>query len=96
MSFRFYPDAEAELTESIQYYEKAQPGLGQDFALEIYASIQRAVAHPAAWPLLEEDIRRVLVQRFPYGVLYSVEEQGLLIVAVMHLHRSPSYWRGRL
>ena len=48
MSFRFHPDAEAELTGATQYYENVEPGLGQDFAVEVYSAIQRAVVHPRA------------------------------------------------
>ena len=48
MSFRFHPDAEAKLLDSIQYYEEVESGLGQDFAVEVYSAIQRAVAYPRA------------------------------------------------
>jgi hypothetical protein len=46
--------------------------------------------------VLEGDIRRALVHRFPYGVLYAEEENRIWIVAVMNLHRQPDYWRERL
>jgi hypothetical protein len=49
----------------------------------------------AAWALLEGEVRRVLVRRFPYGVLYSEDAEGILVVAVMHLHRDPEYWKDR-
>ncbi len=51
---------------------------------------------PLAWPRMEENIRRVLVHRFPYGVLYSNEGDPLHVLAVMHLRRQPGYWRERL
>lgn len=51
---------------------------------------------PLAWSLVEADIRRVLVHRFPYGLLYSVDGGHLYILAVMHLRRQPGYWRERL
>lgn len=95
MSFTFYPNAETELNEAIQYYEEIEPGLGYDFAVEVYAAVQRAVAYPRAWPVLEGDIRRALVKRFPYGVLYSEADGELLVVAVMNLHREPGYWKDR-
>ncbi|MBL8449326.1 MAG: hypothetical protein JNM32_05310 [Dechloromonas sp.] len=58
-------------------------------------AICRAEALPLAWALLDERIRRVLINRFPYGVLYVPQESGILIVAVMHLSREPDYWRSR-
>ncbi|WP_082926117.1 type II toxin-antitoxin system RelE/ParE family toxin [Halomonas sp. G11] len=96
MSVRFHPEAEAELAESTEYYEDIEPGLGWDFALEVYSAIERAHRHPEAWTLLEGDIRRSLVRRFPYGVLYALENDDVFVLAVMHLHREPNYWKNRL
>lgn len=95
MSFRFHPEAERELREAVDYYQEIGPGLGFDLSVEVYAAIQRAVAYPRAWPVLEDEIRRAIVRRFPYGVLYSEDEGGLLIVAVMNFHRKPGYWKDR-
>lgn len=96
MSFRLHPDAEEELSEAIRCYEDVEPGLGQDFAVEIYSAVQRAVANPRAWTVLDGEVRRSLVRRFPYGVLYAEDDGGILVVAVMHLHREPGYWKGRV
>ena len=52
-------------------------------------------SYPGAWPVLEGDVRRSLVNRFPYGVLYSIEEERIYILAIMHLHRYPDYWKNR-
>ena len=95
MSFRFHPEAERELREAVTFYEEIESGLGYDLSVEVYSAVQRAVSYPKAWPLFEGDIRRALVRRFPYGVLYSEEEDVLLIIAVMNLHREPGYWKGR-
>ncbi|CAE6518748.1 hypothetical protein C8R30_11836 [Nitrosomonas nitrosa] len=96
MSFHFHSDAEAGFSEAIQYYEDAEPGLGQDFAVEVYSALQRAITYPRVWMVPEGEVRRSLVRRLPYGVLYSEEGDGVLIVAVMHLHREPGYWKGRV
>lgn len=53
MSFHFHPDAEAELHEAVRYYDDVKLGFGQDFAVEVYSAIQRAMAHPHAWMVLE-------------------------------------------
>lgn len=84
MNFSFHPEAEEEFNLAIDYYENINPGLGLDFALEVYTTIQRTVEFPKAWVVLEGEIRRSLVRRFPYGVLYSVEQSGIFIVAVMN------------
>ena len=96
MNFRFHPEAEAELNLSIDYYESIEPGLGYDFVLEVYETIQRVVEFPTAWTILDGDVRRSLVKRFPYGVLYSEEADGVFILAVMNLHRAPDYWKHRV
>lgn len=83
-NFSFHPEAEEEFNLAIDYYENINPGLGLDFALEVYTTIQRTVEFPKAWVVLEGEIRRSLVRRFPYGVLYSVEQSGIFIVAVMN------------
>ena len=92
MTFSFHPEAEIEFNEAIDYYEDKDRGLGYDFAIEVYATLQRIAAFPKAWPTLKGEIRRALVKRFPYGVLYAIEEQEIKVVSVMHLHRKPGYW----
>lgn len=96
MIYSFHPDAEEEFNKAIEYYEEIEAGLGYDFAVEVYSTIQRSVAYPKAWSILEGEIRRSLVRRFPYGVLYSEGQEGLFIVAVMNLHRDPDYWKKRM
>ncbi len=96
MNFSFHPEAEEEFNDAIDYYEGIMPELGYDFALEVYSAIQRSVEFPKAWTVLEGDVRRSLVSRFPYGVLYSEETGCIFIVAVMDLHRKPGYWKHRM
>lgn len=96
MNYAFHPEAEVEFLQAIAYYEVCETGLGLDFSSEVHATIQRILAFPNAWQLLDGDIRRALVHRFPYGVLYAVEENRIWLVAVMNLHRQPEYWQERL
>ena len=95
MKFSFHPEAEEEFLDAIEFYERREKSLGLDFALEVYAAIGRATERPRAWPILEGEVRRCQTRRFPYGVLYSEEPDGIFILAVMHLHRDPDYWKHR-
>jgi len=95
MKFSFHPDADTEFFESIEYYEQCEFGLGQDFSIEVYSAIKIISNHPTAWPIIEDDVRRCLINRFPFGILYSIEENKIYILAVMHLHRNPEYWKYR-
>lgn len=97
MRFSFHPEAEAEFVQAIEYYEECEASLGYDFAVEVYSAIDRTIAYPKAWSIIEGGlIRRSLVRRFPYGILYAEEDNGLLIVAVMHLNRDPDCWKHRV
>jgi len=96
MNYSFHPEAEEEFLKAINYYEGQRESLGLDFAAEVYAAITRAAAHPKAWPAVEGEVRRCLTTRFPYGVLYSQEPNGIFVLAVMHLHRDPDYWKYRI
>ena len=95
MTYSFHPEAEAEFVDAIDYYEECENGLGEDFSLEINSTIRNILAFPTAWPTIDEPVRRCLTYRFPYGVLYSIEQDGIFILAVMHLHRHPDYWKKR-
>jgi hypothetical protein len=92
----FHPDAETEFFAAIAYYEDREPGLGYDFAIEVHSTIDTILSFPQAWPIIEDGIRRCLVRRFPYGIIYAIDEEIVFILAVMHLHRDPGYWKERL
>jgi hypothetical protein len=96
VNYAFHPEAEAEFVQAIEYYEECEASLGYDFAVEVYSAIERTMAYPKAWPIIEEDIRRSLIRRFPYGILYAEAAEELFIVAVMHLHQDPDYWKHRV
>lgn len=95
MTVSFHPAAEQEYSEAIDYYEEREPGLGLEFAAEVVSVVERILAHPVAWPVVQPGMRRALLRRYPYGVVYAVSNESILILAVMHLHRSPGYWLPR-
>ena len=95
MTFSFHTEAQAEFYEAINYHETCEQGLEEDFSMEVFLAIQHVVNYPSAWPVLEDDVRRCLVNRFPFGILYSIEQGEVFILAVMHLHRDPDYWKHR-
>ena len=88
MRFFFHPDAKEEFNGSVEFYEQSQPGLGLEFAEEIYAAIARVIEYPDAWPAMSENSRRCLVNRFPYGLIYQIKANEVRIIAVAHLHLS--------
>ena len=65
MTYWFHPEGEAEFLGAIDFYESREPGLGQDFAIEVYSAVRRIMSFPTVWPVLEGDVRRCLTSRFP-------------------------------
>lgn len=92
---RFLRPAELEMLDAAQYYENQAKGLGYDFLDQIDIAVRGIRENPERWPIIRGDIRRRLVQRFPYALLYQKESEGIVIQAVMHVHRRPDYWIGR-
>ena len=96
MSFKLLLPAKLELARDARFYEGRVPGLGFEFLAEVRATIRRILAHPQAWQPLDQDIRRCRTNRFPYGIIYSVENGEIIVISVMHLHRHPDSWRKNL
>ena len=84
-----------ELEEAVAHYTAITIELGQAFAAEAEAATERISAYPLAWPKVGKLERRFRLERFPYGLVYTVEGDIALVLAVMHLHRKPGYWRER-
>jgi plasmid stabilization system protein ParE len=87
--------ARRELSEAAQYYESESPGLGAAFLDEVERCTSAIANFPEAGPLITETIRRRLVLRFPYALLYSIKPDRVRVLAVMNLKRRPMYWVGR-
>ncbi len=96
MRIRFLDIAQIELDQAIEYYNYESPGLGDEFLIEVLKVIDRIGEFPEAWHRLSKRTRRCQTRRFPYGIIYQIREDGILVVAVANLHRHPDYWKGRL
>lgn len=96
MILRILSCAERDFTEAVDYYNAQRAGLGFEFAAEIKAAFGRIVAFPEAWPKLSPRSRRYLVSRFPYGILYQVRPNEILVLAIVHLRSDPQRWQDRL
>ena len=91
----FHPDAEAEMMAAASYYEAQQAGLGRRFLASVQDAANRILIRPGLYPVVILDVRRCLVQMFPFGVLFRERADAVVIMAVMHLHREPDYWKKR-
>lgn len=95
MRWEFHPDALQEYQEAALYYAKRDSQVALRFVEAVEDAIRRIIEYPSAWRVLDDDVRRCRARGFPYGVLYSVEANFILIVAVMHGSREPGYWKQR-
>jgi len=91
----FHRLAERELNEAAQYYDGEEPGLGSSFLQEVDRCLQSIEAQPEAGVILRGSVRRRLLRRFPYALLYKIQPSGIRILALMNLKRRPTYWVGR-
>ncbi len=96
MDIKFRKEAADEFASAVKYYNKERPGLGYEFALEIRSTLKRIKIFQEAWPFITPNIRKCIVKRFPFAILYYIENKYVLIIAVMHLKRKPGYWQNRI
>ena len=91
----FHRLADRELNEAAQYYELESPGLGSSFLKDVDRWLQSIEEHPEAGVILRGSVRRRLLRRFSYALLYKIKPNSIRILAVMNLKRRPTYWVGR-
>ena len=92
---RFHPDAESEMIAAAAHYEAQQQDLGMRFLASVQDALNRISFNPRIYPIVEMDVRRCLTKTFPFGVLFRERPDRFVIMAVMHLHRDPDYWKSR-
>lgn len=85
-----------ELEDAANYLELEVAGLGQKLLAEVRSALKRLVRHPHAWSIERGEIRKCLIHKFPYKILYSIEPDHIFVIAIAHQHRKPDYWIDRL
>jgi plasmid stabilization system protein ParE len=88
-------EAEADLVASKRWYDEQHNGLGARFIAEVDATFRRIDTNPLAFSLVHGNLRRALLQRFPFGVFYGLTDQHIVVVAVLHAARDPRLWGKR-
>ncbi len=96
MKVRFLKPAQSEVDDAFIWYETQSPGLGTQFLDEFDRSVRRISAYPLASSEIDDGLRRCLLSRFPYGIIYGIDSETIVVVAVAHLHREPQYWIDRI
>lgn len=101
MTLRILEEAHNDAAEAAQRYEGLRSGLGAAFLAELTTAYQKIEQHPRGQPLVEHpeiegDVRRLLLKRFPYLLVYEMVENAALVLAVAHASRDPRFWTDRM
>lgn len=92
---RFHELARRELLETRDYYDDLVFKLGEKFVVEVERCLNIIKINPLAYPVVKQNIRKAVIIKFPFSILYRVEQDNIYILAVMHQKRKPKYWIGR-
>lgn len=89
--------ARQELIEARDWYENRSPGLGRSFVGHVDAAVERIFANPAQFPVVHKNIRRALLRRFPYALMFVTEaDDSITVIACFHGSRDPAQWQRRM
>ena len=92
----FTPEAAQDLAEAYDWYERRRPGLGEEFFGCVEVCLQSIRRNPEIHAIFHENYRRALIRRFPYVLMFELEDNVAAIYAVFHTSRDPEKWRERL
>jgi plasmid stabilization system protein ParE len=95
MRYVFHPEALTEYAEAVQYYTQQRVEVAQAFIDAVEDAVYRIKESPTRYKVIDEEIRQCATRKFPYEIVYTVEQDYILILAVMHCSRKPRYWENR-
>lgn len=85
-----------DVESAFAWYEAEERGLGMEFLEQLRAAYRRIVENPVGYQELRSGIRRALTRQFPYAIYFSIENDVILILAVLHTARDPAEWQQRI
>lgn len=95
MRVEYHPATVSELNEAVAHYNNQRSDLGASLRLEVYAAIDRIIDNPNLYPEMN-GVRRILVRRFPYSVIYRLlTNNHIRVLVIRHHKRDPEYGAGR-
>lgn len=94
-SLKIRKDAELDVNEQFEYYEKIRDGLGYDFLLCVEESLEKIKRNPLIYKEAYKSLRRIAIRRFPHRIFYLVDRNKVIVTAVFHVRKDPSSWGDR-
>ena len=96
---RYRIEAEAavefDVESAFDWYQTGAPDLGLEFLEQLRAAYRRILENPLGYQALRSGLRRALTRQFPYAIYFSIEDDAILILAVLHTARDPAEWQCR-
>lgn len=96
MRVTFLRPAQAEVDEAVGYFDEQREGLGDRFEQDLLAAVQSMMAQPLAGKLVSGRVRKWRLRTFRYNLIYVVDPEEIIVIAVAHHRRRPNYWLSRL
>jgi toxin ParE1/3/4 len=91
-SVKFVAEAGDEFRDAVDWYESKTNGLGFRFTDEIDSTIERIRLNPELYPSVAEDIRKIQVNKFPFSIFYTIQDDLLVVLRLFHNKRKPIEW----
>ena len=88
-------EAEEEMKRAKLYYERKVPGLGDKFLDELELGFFQIQSNPERWPKMDQENRKYIIKRFPFKIIYRIDPNVVIIIAIAHHKQKPDYWRKR-
>lgn len=95
LEVRLRPEAEDDLADAASWYQDQRLNLGNEFLDEVMATLANIASDPLMYPELDRNTRRAVIHRFPFSIYYRVENETIVVIAVMHGSRHPLRWKTR-
>ena len=96
MNIRFLTLAQREVDDAVLWYDNRTEDEGREFLDDLDRAVRLVKSYPHAFIEIEPEIHRCLLARFPYALIYGLEQQTIVVIAVAHLRRQPGYWADRI
>ena len=90
------PEAEMDIEDASEWYERRSEGLGSSFRESVEREIDTMGSFPRIHPVVHAELRRAPVARYPYSIIYTIERQKVIVIGVFHNSRELGQWQSRL
>ena len=92
----FLAAASADFVDAVRHYRERSAPVARRFADEVRRNLDVLVERPHTCPVVRGEVRVKVLRRFPFSLLFMIEDERVVVVAVMHPRRRPDYWHHRV